>query len=381
MTRSSDFLVIGGGIAGASAAYFLSEKGRVILLEREDAPGYHTTGRSAALFTMSYGPPMIRALSAASRYFFAEPPEGFAEHPLMTPLGSLDVAGPGEDEALEEAWETARKSDPEALRLTRDETLVLCGVLRAELVIGAIHWPAVRELDVHALLLGYLRGAAARGAVIVTGAEVRGLDKANGRWQAETIAGSFAAPVVINAAGAWADVIGEMAGAAPIGLAPKRRTVINFDPPDGMDVARFPITGALDDSWFFKPEAGRVMASPSDETPSEPCDAQPDELDIAITADRIQKATTFDIRRITHSRAGLRSFVSDRMLVCGFAPDAGGFFWLAGQGGYGITTSAAVGRITTALATGAQIPDDIAELGVSEVVLSSARLATDVIIA
>ena len=369
-----DFLVIGGGIAGASAAYYLAGKGRVILLEREDTPGYHTTGRSAALFTMSYGPPVIRALSAASRAFFAAPPEGFAAQPLMTPLGSLDVAGPGEDEALEEAWETARKSDPEARRLARDETLALCGALRPETVIGAIHWPAVRELDVDALLHGYLRGAKARGADIVTGAEVRELGRTNGHWQAETTARGFAAPVVINAAGAWADVIGKMAGAAPIGLVPKRRTVINFDAPDGMDVTRFPITGSLDDGWFFKPEAGRMMASPSDETPSAPCDAQPEELDIAITADRIQKATSFDVRRITHSRAGLRSFVADGMIVGGFAPDAEGFFWLAGQGGYGITTSPAMGRITAALASGEPIPEDIAELGVNEAVLSPGRL-------
>ena len=365
MSNDCDFLVIGAGIAGASAAYFLAKKGRVTVLEREDAPGYHTTGRSAALFIASTGPPTVCALARAAQPFFETPPAGFAEHPLLTPRGALTFARPGEEGALAALFTDISSAAPTARMIDAAEAIVLCEALERKAIAAAIWEPDVFDIDVGAMLAGYLSGLKARGGTLVTGAEVTRLARADGRWTAETTAGSFTAPVVVNAAGAWADVIARLAGVTPVGLVPKRRTAFTFDPPAGMDCDAFPVVGDVTDSFYFKPEAGRVLVSPADATPSPPCDAQPEELDVAIAADRMEQVTTFEVRRVTHKWAGLRSFVADGLPVAGFAPDVGGFFWLAGQGGYGILTSPAMGRLTAALATGGPMPADILAHGVT----------------
>jgi D-arginine dehydrogenase len=241
-------------------------------------------------------------------------------------------------------------------------------------VAGGLLEPDAMDIDVHALHQGYLRGLRARGGSLVCGAEARLLAHDGADWQVETAAGGFAAPVVVDAAGAWADELGRMAGAAPIGLVPKRRTAITFDPPAGLPIDRWPAVIDIDEQWYFKPDAGRLLASPADETPSPPCDAQPEEMDIALAVDRIERAASFRIRRIEHKWAGLRSFVADKTPVVGFDDRVEGFFWLAGQGGYGIQTSPAMGRLAAALAAGEGVPADLATLGVDAAALSPRRL-------
>jgi D-arginine dehydrogenase len=229
-------------------------------------------------------------------------------------------------------------------------------------------------MDVHAIHQGFLRGFRARGGTVVTGAATTELARRDGLWHARTAAGDFAARVLINAGGAWADEIAAMADVKKIGLVPKRRTAFTFDPPAGVSAAAWPLTADLGESFYFKPEAGRLFASPADETPMPPCDIQPDEIDVATAAARVEEATTLSIRRITHKWAGLRSFVADKTPVVGFDRDAPGFFWLAGQGGYGIQTSAGMGRLACALATSGEVPADLAKLGVRKQDLAPERL-------
>lgn len=372
--ESADFLIVGAGMAGASAGYELAAFGRVIVLERESQPGYHTTGRSAALYAETYGNFPIRAITSASRAFYINPPAGFTDHVLLSPRGTIMVGSENQREQLEHLFEESRKLLPSVRRVSAAEALAAVPVLRAEYVVGGVAEPDSMDIDVHALHQGYLKGLRARGGKVVTDADVIGLARGSAGWTVETPAGTFSAPVVINAAGAWADVIGEKAGAMPIGLVPKRRTAITFDPPAGSEIARWPAVIDADETWYFKPDAGRFLASPADETPSVPCDAQPEELDIAICVDRLETATTLQIRRIAHSWAGLRSFVKDKTPVVGFDDKVPGFFWLAGQGGYGIQTAPAMGRIVAGMARGNGLPADVADLGVTANDLAPARL-------
>ena len=370
-----DFLVIGAGIAGASAAYGLSARGRVAVLEREDQPGYHTTGRSAALFSETYGNATICALSKGSRRFFMDPPAGFAAHRLLGPRGALFVGRRDQLDTLDRAAQEARRLVESVRRIDGAEARALVPALRRDYVAGGLFEPEARDIDVHALHHGFLRGLAASGGRLVVGAEVLSLARSGDGWVAETPAGRFAAPVVVNAAGAWADEVARLAGARPVGLVPKRRTVITFDPPKGSSSDAWPLVAGIDEDFYFKPDAGRLLGSPADETPMPPCDVQPDELDIAIAVDRIQTAAALKISRVLRKWAGLRSFVVDKTPVVGFDPAAEGFFWLAGQGGTGIQSAPALGRVAAALATGGAIPSDLADLGVVESALSPRRFA------
>lgn len=375
MTETCDFLVIGGGIAGASAGYELAKHGRVILAEKESQPGYHTTGRSAALFAEGYGNAPIRALTRASRAFFEAPPEGFTEAPLLTPRGAMIVATAEQMPILEKAYEETRATLPGVEWLDAAGILRHAPVLREGYAVAGFYNEGERDMDVNAIHQGYLRGIRAAGGQIVTDAEITGLAREGDGWRVVTRAGSFSAAVVVNAAGAWADEIAALAGVAKVGLQPKRRTAFTFDAPDGMDVHALPAVVDAEENWYFRPESGRLMGSPADEIDSPPCDAQPDEMDIAIAVDRIEQATIFQIRRLASRWAGLRSFVADRTMVAGFAPETKGFFWLAGQGGYGIQTAPAMGRLTASLATGNGLPADIAGFGVSAADLAPDRPA------
>jgi D-arginine dehydrogenase len=371
----ADFLIIGAGIAGASAAYELSAKGKVVVLEREARPGYHTTGRSAATFIETYGNAVMRGLTSAGKAFFLSPPEGFAAGPLVGPRGCMLVATREHVERLTREVADSQALSPAVRALDGAQARKLCPALRPEASVAAMLDPDAMDIDVDLLHQGFLRGLKARGGAVVTDAEVQGLDRRNGQWRVATRQGAFAAPVVVNAAGAWADAVGAMAGAAPIGLVPKRRTIVAYDPPAGLDPRRWPIVGDVGESWYFLPQGGRVLGSPADETPSEPCDAQPEELDVAIAIDRIETATTMQIRRVQAKWAGLRSFVADKTIVAGFAPACEGFFWLAGQGGYGIQTAPAMGRVAAALATGGELPADISARGITPAMLSPDRPA------
>jgi D-arginine dehydrogenase len=370
MTETCDIVVIGAGIAGASAAYELSASADVILLEAESQPGYHTTGRSAALFTETYGNLTVRTLTSASRAFYEAPPEDFGEHPLLTPRGTLFIVRQDQLGTLD-----AMLAGTEAVgRIDAAEAVALNPALNPDYVAAAIHDPTAEDIDVHALHGGYLRGLRRRGGRLVTGAEVRALSREGGKWVAETRAGRHKAPIVVNAAGAWCDAVAGLAGVHPCGLVPKRRTAFTFDPPHGLDIAAWPATIDIDEQFYFKPDAGRLLGSPADETSSPPCDARPEELDVALGVDRIERATSLTVRRLVNRWAGLRSFVADKTPVVGMDPAAGGFFWLAGQGGTGIQTSPALARTVAALVTTGDLPADLIVRGLDKAMLAPDRL-------
>ncbi len=371
-----DFIVVGAGIAGASVAFWLAPHGRVGVLERESQPGYHSTGRSAALFMESYGTPQVRALTLASRAFLESPPAGFTEHPVLSPRGAMMVATHGQEAELQAHWDVLRPLSPRGRLLTPAEACELTPVLRRDKVLGGVHEPDAVDMDVHAIHQGYLRGVRRSGGRIVTDAEVRALRHDGEAWSVETAAGVFRAPVVVNAAGAWADVIGWLAGAQPLGLEPRRRSAFIFAPPPGLDVSRWPLTCGVAEDWYFKPDAGMLLGSPANVDPVAPHDVQPEELDIAIAIDRIQAMTTLEIRRPTRTWAGLRSFVPDGDLVGGWDPRAPSFFQVAAQGGYGIQTSPAMGEACAALVRGGPLPARIAGFGLTEAMLSPRRLVT-----
>jgi D-arginine dehydrogenase len=369
-----DAIIVGAGIAGASAGYFLSETHKTLLLEREDQPGYHSTGRSAALFTETYGNAAIRALTTGARAFFESPPAGFTEAPLLKPRGLLFVGRPDQQALLDRQFEEVSALARSVRRVSAAECRELCPLLREEYVAGGLAEPDCMDIDVASLHQGYLKGIRARGGRIATDAEVRRIEAIPGGWKVECRAGAFAAPVLVNAAGAWADIVGEMAGLPPLGLLPKRRTVARIDAPDGIDSASWPMVVDADEELYFKPDAGGLIVSPADETPSPACDAQPEEIDIALAIDRLEKMTTVSVRRPTHRWAGLRTFAPDKTLVAGFEPAAPGFLWLAGQGGYGIQTSPSMGRIAAAMVRRDDFPPDLTDLGLVGEILGVERL-------
>ena len=374
MVRECEFLVIGAGIGGASCAHWLAPEHSVILLEMEEQPGYHTTGRSVAVYTEAYGPRTIRALAIAGGEFFCHPPAGFTETPLCQPHGMMFIAREDQRPALEAALEAVQPLSPSIREIDVDRALALVPVLRRDYLAAAFLDPNTMALDVDSIHQGYLRGLRRAGASVVTGAEARSFERRGGKWRVATPAGEFAAPVVINAAGAWADVVAERAGARAIGLQPKRRTVIAFPLPEGADGRAWPVTFDTEEEFYFKVDAGTVLGSPADETPVPPQDAQPEDIDVAITVDRIERATTMRVSRIIRRWAGLRSFVADGVPVLGYDPEVEGFFWCAGQGGYGIETSNGMGRSAAALAAGKGLPADLLALEVSEADLSPSRL-------
>lgn len=371
--KEADFLVIGAGIGGTSCANWLSEDHSVIVLEMESQPGYHTTGRSVAVYTEAYGPRTIRALAKSGYSFLTNPPDGFSDTPLSRPQGLFFIARDDQMEALEAGLADIQELSPEIQMISAAEAVAQLPVLREDYLAGAFLDPTALALDVNAIHQGYIRGLRKNGGEIVCNAEVNTLERKGGKWHVSTPAGEFSAPVVINAAGAWADQLGQSVGATKIGLQPKRRTVIAFNPPNCEVNSNWPVVIDCQEEFYFKVDAGTVLGSPADETPVEPQDVQPEEIDIAYTIDRLQTATTMKVERLERKWAGLRSFVPDGVPVAGYDPGLEGFCWCAGQGGYGIETSVGMGRCTAALAAGKAIPDDIQALGVTADLLSPDR--------
>lgn len=372
---TADCLVIGGGIAGASVARWLSPHWRTVVLERESQPGYHATGRSAALFMESYGNAQVRALTRASRAFFEQPPPGYSEHPLLTPRGMLFIATEAQREPYARHWEVLRAIAPDAQQLSPEAACAMVPVLRGERLFGAIYEPQAVDMDVHAIHQGFLRELRHAGGSLVCDAEVQAIERQGADWRVRTGSALYQAPVLINAAGAWADEIARLAGVPPLGLEPRRRSAFTFAPPAGLDTHAWPLVFSADEDWYLKPDAGLLLGSPANADPMPPQDVQPEELDIALAIHRIEEATTLTIRRPSHTWAGLRSFVADGGLVGGFDDAAPGFFWLAGQGGYGIQTCAAMGEACAALARGQALPQRLVDFGLSAAMLSPARLA------
>lgn len=357
-----DFIVVGAGIAGASVAAALAERGSVAVLDMEEHAGYHTTGRSAALYSTIYGNAVIRALTRASRPFLFGPPADFTGHPLVSPRETLYFARADQLASLERM-----RADDDV----RDGTQLVDGSRATAMVPifkpGYIEAAAVdrdsADIDVHELHQGFLRKARSLGGRIVLGAAVREVRPNGSAWTVSTAEQSFSAPVVVNCAGAWGDELARLAGVRPIGLRPLRRTAMRIEAPLGDDVARWPAAIDADEAFYFKPESGALLLSPADEHDSPACDVQPEELDVAIAVDRFERATSLRVERVTRRWAGLRVFTKDRTPALGFDDEARGFFWLVGQGGYGIQTSPALGRIAAALACGESPPIDEPTLG------------------
>ena len=359
---TADIVVIGAGIAGASVAAELAPHASVILLERESLPGYHSTGRSAAVFAPSYGPTPIRDLTRASRGFYENPPEGFTDASLFHPRPIMMIARDDQHASLDALIESVGQKT-EVERLVGDRLTEMQPLLRPGYASAAMLDMMGQDIDVNALHQGYLRAFKAAGRTLVVKADVTGMAKSGEDWVVETTQGEVRAPVVVNAAGAWADEIGSMAGAEHIGLTPKRRTALTVADHATIETTLLPITIDIDENFYLKPDAGRLLISPADETPVAPCDVQPEELDIAICVDRIMTAFDLDIRRIDSKWAGLRSFVADGAPVVGYSTTAPGFFWLAGQGGYGIQSAPGMSQFAASAILRRDLPGFIADEG------------------
>jgi D-arginine dehydrogenase len=370
----TSIIVVGGGIAGASAAYELAAGADVTLLEREPVCGYHSTGRSAALYTECYGDRVIRRLAMASRAFLERPPDGFTDTPVLLPRSSLFVGTAEQHGALQSALDDYRSMVPSVRGVSAEEAIALCPALHPDRVVGGILEPGASDLDVHALHLGFQRGLRRRGGRLITDAAVTGLHQSDTGWTIESTAGRFAADIVVDAAGAWCDLVGALAGAKPIGLVPKRRTAFTFSGPPGH--GRWPMVIDVDEQWYFRPEGPHLLGSPADETPMPPVDVRHDEADVALAIERIEAVTTIEIRSVHRAWAGLRSFVADARPVNGWDPALSGFYWLAGQGGFGIKTSPAMARFAAGMILREEPPADLVEAGISRETLGVERLST-----
>jgi D-arginine dehydrogenase len=348
-THEFDVVVIGAGIAGSTVSAALAPDRHVALIEAEEVAGYHTTGRSAALWLLNYGPPDVRRLSGLSRAFFEAPPAGFAEHPLMSRRPVVFLAPEAQRVALEQMLVEGtglRSISIEALR-------AMVPALRPDYAAAAAIEDDAFDMDVAALHQGFLRQHRARGGVLALRHRAGLIERRRGGWDVHTSAGDvFHAPVVVNASGAWGDEVAGIAGIAPLGLRPCRRTGVLIHP-QPWDVEHWPMMNDVAQTWYTRPEARtRLMVSPAEATPMHPHDVQPDEIDVATAIDRMQQALDIDVQRVERSWAGLRTFTPDGSLAFGWDGAAEGFFWCVGQGGYGIQTSPAAGRLVADLILG-----------------------------
>ncbi|NIF18711.1 FAD-dependent oxidoreductase [Pantoea sp. Cy-639] len=376
MAQIHDTLIIGAGIAGASLGYRLAGQRQVLMLEREAQPGYHSTGRSAAMFMEAYGTPQIQALTRASRAFYEQPPQGFCEHPLLEPRGCLYVASLEQRDLLDATYAQNLANGTAVSLLDAEAALALVPSLRGELLAGAVHETGAMDLDVHALHQGFLRGFRQAAGELRCNAEVVQAWYLDDLWHVELASGErLQARQLVNAAGAWADRVAEQCGVGRIGLQPCRRSAFIFPGPVEHAFAHWPAVIGVDESFYFKPDAGQLLGSPANADPVEPQDAAPEELDLALGIYNIEAMTTLQIRRPSHSWAGLRSFVDDGDLVIGFDPQAPAFFWLAAQGGYGIQSAAGASRLAADLLLGQPLCASLVAQGVEPARLSPARFS------
>jgi D-arginine dehydrogenase len=373
--REFDVVIIGAGIAGASLAWRLAAQRSVLVLECESQPGYHATGRSAAMFMETYGPPAVRALTRASRTFYEHPPGGFTTEPLLTPRGVLYVATHGQDALLRQTRDDLIAYCPELEVLDTDAALARVSCLRPEAVHGALFERDAMDIDVHALHQGFLRGARRQGGELRVYARLEEATRSGSSWELLLSGGeSVRARTVVDAAGAWADEVAGQFGAHAVGLVPHRRSAFTFKAPDRVDVSGWPAVVGVDESYYFKPDAGQLLGSPANADPTVAHDVVPEEIDIALGIHQIESVTTLRIRRPASTWAGLRSFVRDGEMVIGWDDRCPGFYWLAGQGGYGIQSAAAASELAAAQLCGEPLPFELARHGVDPEVLSPRRL-------
>lgn len=371
-----DFIVIGSGIAGASVAYQLSrQSAHVLVLEREAHAGYHSTGRSAAMFIETYGPPQLQALTRACRRFFESAQDsGFTDNPVLHPRGCVYVATKAQKALADSTYQTLLARAPNVQWLNAEQVLELVPCMKPDDLYGGIYEHDAEDIDVDVLHQGYLKGMKRNGAQLLFSVDIRAGRLDNGIWTVESQDGrQFQAKHIINAAGAWADVVAQACGVSVVGIQPRRRSAFTFTAPADLDLSRMPMVCDIEENYYFKPDAGQFLGSPANADDVEPHDVVPEELDIATGIYYIEEATTLQIRRPTRVWAGLRSFAPDGNLVVGWDPSKQGFFWLAGQGGYGIQSCDAVSRLAAALALNLPVPEDLLEQGVQPELLGPAR--------
>lgn len=368
-----DFLIIGAGISGASAGYELAAAGSVVIVEAESSPGYHSTGRSAALYTPNYGPDLVRLISRQSHEFLRSPPEGFAAHPLLNPRGMMTVAL--RDQYSEFKTKMSNHT-PGIDELNAQEVLSKAPFLQINQIVGAAYEEGVFDMDVNAIHQGYLQGFAKRGGKLLVNSPVTSLQWTQNHWVVTAGDRMIQARIVVNAAGAWADKIGELAGAKSIGLIPKRRTAAMINSPAGNNLDKVPAMDFMGCNNYIKPEKYQLMVSPGDEKPVAAQDIQPDDFDIAVLVDWLESTTQINVSKINHQWAGLRCFVNDGKPVVGFDSEVENLFWLAGQGGYGIMMAPALAVATLELVTNRRLPLDFLDSGITALSFSPGRLFT-----
>ncbi len=368
-----DIVIVGAGIAGASAGYELASSCSVAIAEREDLAGYHATGRSAALYTENYGIDVIRALTVASRPVLETPPAEFSAESFLERRGVLWLANQSQRHLLGPALKQAECFTDSARLIAAAEIGELCPLIKPGYAAGAIWEADAKDIDVSLLHQSYLRGFRRSGGRLLLDHQVTGLSREGGRWAVVTSAGTIGCDVVINAAGAWADQVAALAGVERLGLTPMRRTALTIDAPTDLNVAALPCVIDIDEEFYFKPDAGRLLISPADETPTQPADAQADEFDVAVAIDRFEQVASLQVRTVRSKWAGLRTFAPDRGPVIGFDSTAAGFFWLAGQGGYGIMTAPASSIAARSLLTAGKLDEGLARHGLTSIALSPDR--------
>ncbi|MEY2420964.1 MAG: D-arginine dehydrogenase [Acidimicrobiaceae bacterium] len=364
MVTRTGAVVIGGGIAGVSAAYELAAHMHVVLLEQEAQLARHTTGRSAAAYLETYGSLTVRRLTVASRSFLAS---------MLSPRPLLWIGAADRAEALAAAADLGRALVPSVRLIDFAEAASMCPALRSTQAEIAVLEPDAMDIDVAAVHQTFVQGMRARGGEIRRSAPVASLARTGTTWVVTTPLEVYEAEVVVNAAGAWCDEIAALAGVPPIGLHALRRTAFTCPAPEGVDVRSWPLVADIDDRFYFKPEGPQLLCSLADETPSPPCDAVAEPVDVALAIERINDATTLGLRHVRRAWAGLRSFVADRTPVVGVDSEAPGFCWLAGQGGYGIQTAPAMARAAAGLVVDRRLPDDLIALGITVDDVSPAR--------
>jgi D-arginine dehydrogenase len=360
-----DIAIIGGGIAGASLAHFISGARSVLMLEREAFHGYHASGRSAAEFTRRFHAPEVGKLAAASAAFLMNAPQGFSDIPLLVPRGNLLVADAEKAAHLQDVFKREAASGGEILMQSMAEALARVPFLDPDVIKAAFYDPDCYDVEAESLLQGFMKSARIQGAEIRTRCQLLSARHNGAHWELETNLGAFSAKILVNAAGAWADSLASLCGVKQLGIVPYRRTAITVDLPEGIDAGRLPEVCEIDEVWYFKPDAGRLLVSPADATLSEPCDAQPEELDVAYAVHYLEVATTLTVTSVAHKWAGLRTFAPDRLPVAGFDRDQSAFFWFAGQGGYGIQSSPALGDYAACLLRKGEVSDNLVLAGLT----------------
>jgi len=371
--RRYDALVVGGGISGVSVAYEVAENRSVGLLDMESVLAYHTSGRSLATFLESYGGPVIRALTTGSRAAFENPPD-IMMPPLLSPLGLLWLGPEGQSDQIHGLYDAVRDLVPDVRIVSGAEAEQINPALAKGYTEIGMFEPGATEIDVNAIHQGYVKGLRRRGGEIHVSARLVSAERKGSVWNAKDAAGNeYEAETIINAAGSWVDEVAGVCRAKPVGIRPLRRTVFLVASPEGVSPRGIPLTGNIENTWYFMPQGDVFACSPADETLMEPCDAKPDPLEIARALELINEATILNAQSIKRPWAGLRNFVPDRVPVVGYDETAEGFFWYAGQGGYGMQIAPALSKTGAALFDGREVPGDLTARGLRAEDLSPSR--------